>query len=937
MTILKYLQLKTWASLSVLLLFLPTITQAQLIMPFSHHIETGNRAVYCIMKDADGIIWTGTSLGLMTSAQLVANKGYVRHPELNNVIQQIQQDNLRRLWLRTQSNKYMIYSPRTNELISDVRAYLQENGVKVKGDLLMELDTYGKVWVYADYNVWIYDCKSHFRKTLTLPKSTGKIQCIYADNQGVIIVTQGAVYFTSAQPGKIQPRFYAKSPCWLQPSKKMVNRAPDGTIWLYTDYRLWSYSTVAKSWTWHYEVLPDVTCMMRVHNEQYLLVSTTNNGIYIFDQSGKMTYQIFKRLPISDGLANNHIETLFYNQENDALVVAYHKHNLSVFNMKPQQFRNHYVQAKENMFIKEDIISFGGADANSVWVGTEDNGIYRVKTDGSDEVLENRYPKRAATLIYRDSGGKLWTGFYHQGLVCSDGKMFFKGWSPYDAIEVSPTRFFFLLNGEGLWVLNPKTGEKQRIPMENYWLMAMVRIGNKVYTATPKFLYIVDVNTLKVEKVPAEKFRNSDFLDGNKTMLADRRGWVWLVNYKGHSPVDIYDTKTGRTFQCEQLTPYDVYSLEEDAHGHIWCATDKGLVLVKVGKSHQFETYCFDRKSNVLYNFRALRRIGNQLIIGHTEGFHLVSPDMLEKSIAHACPSEKLILAALRINEEYVCPGKKVNGEVLVNSDLPYVDHLNLAYDQNNLMLEFHHKTFTANNERSSYSYRLDGLNKEWTSMDNYTIILSNLPSGKYRLMVRESDVNKKTLAEYELMAITIRPPFWKTIWAYLIYILAIGGVVFLVIRFCQNRKKYRQQINELMLKAEMEAGITPTKVEPVTMDEKLIADAVKVVEENMGDANFSVEELSEKLNMHRTNLYKKLQFLTGKTPTQFIRLMRLKRGKQLLSRGNVLISQVAYEVGFNDPKKFARYFKEEFGMLPSEYVKQQEANSATGQEQNKD
>lgn len=151
--------------------------------------------------------------------------------------------------------------------------------------------------------------------------------------------------------------------------------------------------------------------------------------------------------------------------------------------------------------------------------------------------------------------------------------------------------------------------------------------------------------------------------------------------------------------------------------------------------------------------------------------------------------------------------------------------------------------------------------------------------------------------------------------------------MVWFVVRYYQNRRKFRNQINELMLKAEMEVSITPTKVEPVTMDEKLVVDAVKVVEENMADPNFSVEEMSEKLGMHRTNLYKKLQSLTGKTPSQFIRLMRLKRGKQLLSRGNVLVSQVAYEVGFNDPKKFARYFKEEFGMLPSEYVKQQESD----------
>ena len=92
-----------------------------------------------------------------------------------------------------------------------------------------------------------------------------------------------------------------------------------------------------------------------------------------------------------------------------------------------------------------------------------------------------------------------------------------------------------------------------------------------------------------------------------------------------------------------------------------------------------------------------------------------------------------------------------------------------------------------------------------------------------------------------------------------------------------------------------------------------------------MGNADFNVETLCEKLCMHRSNLYKKVQFISGRSPAQFIRMMRLKRSKQLMSRGNVLISQVAYEVGFNDPKKFARYFKEEFGMLPSDYMKQQE------------
>jgi len=59
---------------------------------------------------------------------------------------------------------------------------------------------------------------------------------------------------------------------------------------------------------------------------------------------------------------------------------------------------------------------------------------------------------------------------------------------------------------------------------------------------------------------------------------------------------------------------------------------------------------------------------------------------------------------------------------------------------------------------------------------------------------------------------------------------------------------------------------------------------------------------------------------LTGKTPIEFIRVMRLKRAAQLLKKTRMNIAEVAYEVGFNNPKIFTRYFKEEFGVTPSQY-----------------
>ena len=112
-----------------------------------------------------------------------------------------------------------------------------------------------------------------------------------------------------------------------------------------------------------------------------------------------------------------------------------------------------------------------------------------------------------------------------------------------------------------------------------------------------------------------------------------------------------------------------------------------------------------------------------------------------------------------------------------------------------------------------------------------------------------------------------------------------------------------------------------PSQIEITSMDEKLIDHAVKYVEDNIARSDLSVEELSQALGMSRVHLYKKLVNITGKTPIEFIRVIRLKRAAQLLRQSQQNVSEVAYQVGFNNPKYFSKYFKEEFGVLPSNYM----------------
>lgn len=120
----------------------------------------------------------------------------------------------------------------------------------------------------------------------------------------------------------------------------------------------------------------------------------------------------------------------------------------------------------------------------------------------------------------------------------------------------------------------------------------------------------------------------------------------------------------------------------------------------------------------------------------------------------------------------------------------------------------------------------------------------------------------------------------------------------------------------------EQELEITTDQITLTSMDDRLLQQAINVINENISNPDFSVSDLSAALCMHRTSLYKKLLYITGKTPVEFIRALRLKRAASLLETDGVYVSEIAYNVGFNSPKVFTSHFKEEFGCSPTEYRK---------------
>lgn len=137
---------------------------------------------------------------------------------------------------------------------------------------------------------------------------------------------------------------------------------------------------------------------------------------------------------------------------------------------------------------------------------------------------------------------------------------------------------------------------------------------------------------------------------------------------------------------------------------------------------------------------------------------------------------------------------------------------------------------------------------------------------------------------------------------------------------------KNRQHKSE-RFKAAPELSISA--LEFPSLDEKFLENAIAVIEDHLSEPDFDLDMFSGKLSMSKSSLYRKIKSLTGMSPVEFTKNIRLKHACRMLSMQAGNVSDIAYSVGFADPKYFTSCFKAAFGVTPTEYVKQQKQTDA--------
>lgn len=171
-----------------------------------------------------------------------------------------------------------------------------------------------------------------------------------------------------------------------------------------------------------------------------------------------------------------------------------------------------------------------------------------------------------------------------------------------------------------------------------------------------------------------------------------------------------------------------------------------------------------------------------------------------------------------------------------------------------------------------------------------------------------------------------------------LVVVILVLVILSAVIFIESMRRRHRLERQAFSMVVNVPQSETPASDSPITQQpsitdvtpeeqEQIEADADarflerlrQYVQEQMGNSDFSVEELAAQMGVSRVQLYRKVKAQTGRTPVDIIRLSRLNRSKVLLQTTDLSVSEVAYQVGFTAPSYFTKCFKEEFGMLPGD------------------
>jgi signal transduction histidine kinase/ligand-binding sensor domain-containing protein len=477
-----------------------------------------------------------------------------------------------------------------------------------------------------------------------------------------------------------------------------------------------------------------------------------------------------------------------------------------------------------------DFTQMSTDDEGNLWVCTIGSGIFKISIEGKVKnylITDPEFPESDGNYAYsllEIKNGIFWIGARNGlwELDCNTGKskklfpqFIQSGYIIYHLLKIEDNIIIQSQN-QGLWVYNLITNQLKQYTinqndlfgLKSNNIIAINEMKNGeiwVSTRRPAGMNRISINKTTGEirflTLPETVTKNFQIILENVSFITqifqDKEGILWFCTNNGLVKLNIETGEIKKWTEDNGLNNDQIQSIQEDNNGNLWLGSLYGLSMLDrmTGIIRNFDEN--NGLPEVRHSWYSLKDNEGKIYFSGTGGFYFVNPDNIQKNFS----IPPIVITDFRLFNKSIAVDSTRNA--ILTKNISYTREIKLKYNQNDLSFTFAALDYN-DPSKNRYAYMLEGYQKEWikTGADNRIATYTNLKPGEYTFRVKGSNNDDVWNEEGTFINIIIRPPFWKTTLAYIIYVilflLLLRGYVYLRTRMIRKEKIHlEKQVND--------------------------------------------------------------------------------------------------------------------------------------------
>lgn len=806
-----------------------------------------SNSVNSILRDKQGYLWVGTNFGLNRydgyNTQIYKQNINTTASLNNNYITFLKQDASGVLWIQTKSG-LNTYDYQKEQVSSDCLPILTERGITDKY-LLNIICGKSKTAHFVDnYEVKIFD-----HKTKSLQKVKKDNHDVYYENGCFdnndnlwLIDSACKLYKVDTKTGKITTRLN-----YLSTLKNVYIRSlfvdKRNNLWVTINSSLLFFINTASNKITDFKkelkAAPFNSFPIRSvieDNDNTIWIATDHGGICLLNPFNFTYNRILEDANNTFSLSENTITTLFPDVDG-AIWVGTFKQGVDYYHPLNRRFSVSKIPGSKS---NNDINCFVEDKEGNVYIGTNGKGLFKYNIKSNSYVSVNynnnvKADKTIVSLLY-DSKGRLWIGTYMDGLYCYTGTKFTHYYNSPLSLPVLPDDNIWSLiedANHSIWIGTLNVGfykfdesAKKFVAFNNSKnRYATIECSFKDNKNNIIFGSTWGITVLKPNGNLYKYFefnKNNDrFAERNyvNSIAQDKKGYYWIATQSGLAVLNM-ETEQYHFLNNESgIENKSINMVLVDKNNTVWISTTTGIFMIKIvdygqlnniktnivrfGKDDGLQDNKFNGKSAYLSK-------NGKLFFGGVNGFNVINPDEIKQD--KSLPN--VVLTNLYVNNNLVAIGDKVSGRVLLEKSLSFTPEISLNHDENTVTITFSALNFL-HPEKNSYEYQLKGFDDKWITIEaqNPKATYNNLSRGTYTFNVRIKSNGSYSESKSTSLIIQVRPPFWLSWPAFLLYFIIILALVIFVYRYLVDRATFQLRLSKELQERQHIEEISAMKV----------------------------------------------------------------------------------------------------------------------------